>query len=210
MFTGLVETIGSVTNVVDKGQGKLFTFAPETSLDNIKTGDSVCVDGVCLTIENALTSAFQVFAVSETLKRSTLNQIKIGNKVNLERAVKVGDRLGGHWVTGHVDCIGEIVSEKRIGDSLERWIRIDRRYMQYIAEKGSVTVDGISLTVAYREPWGFLAALIPHTMSSTTAQLKNTGSRVNIETDILAKYVENMSNDNAERLTFEAMKSMGY
>ena len=133
-----------------------------------------------------------------------------GQKVNLERALKLGERLGGHWVTGHVDCVGEIVREQRVGDSLERWIRIDERYIHQVAEKGSVAVDGMSLTVSYKEPWGFSVTLIPYTLAVTTANAKKIGSFVNIETDILAKYTESLSHAKEKSLSLEAMKEMGY
>jgi len=210
MFTGLIETIGAVTNLFEKGKGRIIGITPDKLMNDIKIGDSISVDGVCLTIELMKGNELQAFAMSETLKRSTFKNVRVGQKVNLERALTAGGRLDGHFVTGHVDCVGEIISERREGDALERWIKADENIMAQIAEKGSVAVDGISLTVAYRESWGFSVALIPHSLAHTTAQLKKTGDKVNIETDILAKYTDTLLKSGKEKLTFESLKEMGY
>lgn len=211
MFTGLVEGLATVISVNEKGMGRLFTIKLPESVNDIKAGDSLCVDGVCLTCERVNNNVVEVFAMAETLNRSTLANTKSNRKVNFEQALRVGDRLGGHWVTGHVDCIGNIASEHRLGDSLERWIKIEDPHIAgQIAEKGSITIDGTSLTVARKESWGFSVVYIPYTFNNTNASLKNTGMTVNIETDILAKYLESLSAGKEKGLTLETLKAMGY
>lgn len=210
MFTGIVETLGSVETAESRGQGMLLGIRPHIELSDLKPGDSLSVDGVCLTVEEVHGGVVRVFAVAETLRRSTLGALGPGGKVNLERALRVGDRLGGHWVTGHIDTMGRIVSEKRVGDSIERWFSIDSQYMGYIVEKGSVAIDGASLTVMLKESWGFSVALIPFTLRTTTMGLKAIGVSVNIETDILAKYAEGLMLSRGKQMSLSGLEQAGF
>lgn len=210
MFTGLIETTALVQSVEKTGNGLRIQLTPEKELDGIKIGDSLCTDGVCLTAERIDGGRVIAFAITETLQRSTLRFLRQGSRVNLERALRVGDRLDGHWVSGHVDCVGSILSDERKGHSIERWVRVESRYMGHIAEKGSVAIDGISLTVARRAAHGFCVALIPHTLENTAFGKKVPGDSVNIETDILAKYAESRAAQDEQPLTFEKIKMMGY
>jgi riboflavin synthase len=210
MFTGLIETIGTVKKIDQMELGARLFICPAAALDDVRAGDSLSVNGACLTVEKTNGGLVQLSAVSETLSRTTLRYLRPGHLVNLERACKIGDRLGGHYVTGHVDCVGVIASEERKGISIERWIKTEERSLPQIVEKGSVTVDGISLTVARKKPWGFSVALVPHTLSVTPAGNKKTGNQVNIETDILAKYAGNAIGAYSGKLNFETMKAMGY
>jgi len=210
MFTGIVETLGNVETAEARGQGMLLGIRPQMELADLKPGDSLSVDGVCLTVEEVRSGLVRVFAVAETLRRSTLGALGSGGKVNLERALRVGDRLGGHWVTGHIDTMGRIVSEKHVGDSIERWFSIDSQYMNYIVEKGSVAIDGASLTVMLKESWGFSVALIPFTLRTTTMGAKGIGVSVNIETDILAKYAEGLLLSRGKEMSLSSLEQMGF
>ncbi len=215
MFSGLVEIVGTVSNVSNSELGKHITIAVPSTINDLKIGDSLCVDGVCLTCEKKTdNNNFVLFAGAETLRRSTLNKITSGNKVNLERSLMVGDRIGGHFVAGHVDCVGEIVSQNNNGGTIELCIEIeDSTSVSQIAEKGSITIDGISLTVFKTELNKFYVSVIPHTYKNTTLYLKPVGSKVNVETDILAKYITsalNSSNSRKNEITLESLRSMGY
>ncbi len=202
--------MGNVETAEARGQGMLLGIRPQMELADLKPGDSLSVDGVCLTVEEVRSGLVRVFAVAETLRRSTLGALGSGGKVNLERALRVGDRLGGHWVTGHIDTMGRIVSEKHVGDSIERWFSIDSQYMNYIVEKGSVAIDGASLTVMLKESWGFSVALIPFTLRTTTMGAKGIGVSVNIETDILAKYAEGLLLSRGKEMSLSSLEQMGF
>ncbi len=190
MFTGIIEEIGTiVADVALEGGRRLrigCTFAPELRVD-----ESVAVDGVCLTVVSADTGSFEAVAVEETLSRSNLGLRTVGEEVNLERAVPLGGRLDGHLVQGHVDAVGEVSAVDHLADSHVARITYPARFAQYLVEKGSVAVDGISLTVtALSDATGtFDIAVIPHTWAHTTAARWSPGSRVNLEFDLVGKYV---------------------
>ncbi len=191
MFTGLVEALSRIQDVQPRGPGiDLFIERP-ASWDPMAVGDSVAINGCCLTIVECTTEQGMVFqAGSETCSRTNLGELKPGDTVNLERALAVGDRLGGHYVTGHVDAVGQI--ERRIDEA--DWstfrIKVPSELTRQMASKGSVAVDGVSLTLVDVGVDWFTVALIPHTLSVTTLGGRNAGDRVNIETDVLAKYVQ--------------------
>ncbi len=210
MFTGIIETPGVVESAESRGQGLSIGIRPQAELADLKPGDSLSVDGICLTVEEIRGDQVRVFAVAETLRRTTLGSIGPNSKVNLERALKVGDRLGGHWVTGHIDAVGRIVSDKVVGDSIERWFSLEPNYLAHVVEKGSVSIDGISLTVMLKESWGFCVALIPFTLHSTTQGFKKVGANVNIETDILAKYTESLLQSKGNRLSLATLEQAGF
>lgn len=190
MFTGLVEELGTVLERVPSSAGARMVIACHTVRDGLEIGDSVAVNGACLTVVDLPDGAFAVDCVEETLRRTSVGDRRPGDRVNLERAMRLGDRLGGHIVQGHVDGTGTIRSFTPEGDGMLMSVAADPGLLRYVVEKGSITVDGVSLTVASREPDGFTIALIPHTMEATTLSADAAGRRVNLEADVLAKYVE--------------------
>ncbi len=188
MFTGLVETLGSVERIEIEGDGRALVIAAPLWAE-LALGESVAINGACLTVVayDARTCRFQ--AGPETLRRTNLGELKPGDRVNLERALRVGDRLGGHLVQGHVDGLGRITSRQRQGDWEVVWFSCPPELAEQMVSKGSVTVDGVSLTVVDVAADGFSVALIPHTLAQTTLGFKLPGASVNLETDVLAKYV---------------------
>ena len=190
MFTGLVESEGIITRTERVSDGmRLEVYAPEFGRD-MGIGDSIAVDGACLTVAKFIRGAFMADVSSETLSRTTLVELRQGSKVNLERALRLSDRLGGHLVTGHVDGIGTLVMRHPAGNSTVYQFAVPRELMEYVVPKGSIAVDGISLTIAQTRADGFAAAVVPHTESATTLGAKPTGSKVNVEVDMMAKYVK--------------------
>ncbi len=190
MFTGLVEEVGSVVAVDPAGGGARVRIAARVVTDGLAIGDSVAVDGACLTAVEIGDGVFCVDAVAETLRRTCLGDRRPGDRVNLERALAAGARLGGHIVQGHVDGTGRIAAARPEGESTVLEVTAPEAVLRYIVEKGSITVDGVSLTVAGRTADGFTVALIPHTMAATTLGPGAVGRAVNLEADVLAKYVE--------------------
>jgi riboflavin synthase len=189
MFTGLIECKGIITRVerVDGGL-RLEIYAPEFGRD-MAIGDSVAVDGVCLTLVKFIRGAFLADVSQETLERTTLGNLRQGGGVNLERALRFSDRLGGHLVTGHIDGVGHLSNRRPAGNSALYQFRAPAWIMRYLTPKGSISVDGISLTVADLVQDGFTAAVIPHTEEVTTLKEKPIGSGVNLEIDPIARYV---------------------
>ncbi len=190
MFTGIIEDIGTITGINKMG-GK-WEFAVKTNLTpfDIREGDSVSVNGVCLTVTKTGKGVFSADASLETLNRTTLKETKASQRVNIERAMGAGGRFGGHIVTGHVDAIGTITDIKQAGDSRQFSIEIPLDISRYFVQKGSVAIDGISLTVNEQHGNTFTVNIIPYTASRTTIGEKNLRDRVNIETDIIGRYVE--------------------
>ncbi len=190
MFTGLIESTGIVTRTERAGGGlRLEVYAPEFGRD-MAIGDSIAVDGACLTVIKFIRGAFLTDVSEETTTKTTLGRITQGSKVNLERALRLSDRLGGHLVTGHIDGLGSLVMRHPAGNSTVYQFQASPDLMEFIVAKGSVAVDGISLTVAQTRDDGFAAAVIPHTEQATTLGEKATGSPVNVEVDMMAKYVK--------------------
>ena len=191
MFTGLVEERGRVLALNPNGDGVRLHIAANTVLDDVTTGASMAVNGVCLTVVAFDDSSFSVDAVPETMDRSNLGRLEVDSAVNLERPVRVSDRLGGHIVQGHVDGTAEVVSiEPHDDGSFLYTFTLDPMVTPYVVEKGSITIDGISLTVASLSESTFTIAIIPHTAEVTTLSERSAGDLVNIEVDVLAKYVE--------------------
>ncbi|MBN1192971.1 MAG: riboflavin synthase [Coriobacteriia bacterium] len=190
MFTGLIECEGVITRA-DRVSGgmRLEVYSPEFGRD-MAIGDSIAVDGACLTVAKFIRGAFLTDVSAETLERTTLGGLQQGAKVNLERALRLSDRLGGHLVSGHVDGVGKLELKQPTGKFTVYQFQAPPEVMRYIVEKGSIAVDGISLTVAKIGPQGFTCAVIPQTESATTLKDKAIGSGVNLEADMLAKYVE--------------------
>ncbi|SHJ47834.1 riboflavin synthase alpha chain [Hathewaya proteolytica DSM 3090] len=193
MFTGIIEEVGQVKNIQVNNEYAVITISAEIIMEDLKIGDSVSTNGVCLTVEKILDSSFRAHVMAETLRRSNLGYLKIMDKVNLERAMMCNGRFGGHMVTGHVDCLGFVKGSHKEGNAIWIDIDIEEKYMRYIVEKGSITLNGISLTIAAVKEHEFSVSIIPHTAKSTVL-IENIqgGVPINIECDILGKYVENM------------------
>jgi len=183
MFTGIVEELGRVR----RREAGRFEFEASTVLDGLAVGDSVSHNGVCLTVVEIDPDGYAVDVVGETLRRSNLGDLAPGDPVNLERPVRLNDRLGGHLVQGHVDGVGEVVSA-----APDLRVRVAPHLARYLVEKGSITVDGCSLTVVEALPDSFTVAIIPHTAAVTTLGRRRPGDRVNLEVDVIAKYVEKL------------------
>lgn len=187
MFTGLIEATG---RVAARSDGRLTV---ESDLAGLRPGESVAVNGVCLTIVESSGRRFTADLSEETLARTTLATISGGDRVNLELPLEAGARMGGHIVQGHVDAVGRVSKLERLGGSLEMWIHVPANLARYLVEKGSVAVDGVSLTVARLQGSVFAVSLIPATLDATTLVERNPGDTVNIEVDVVAKYVERLA-----------------
>jgi len=199
MFTGIIEDKGKVIRVEYRGQAKRLTLEMPRDLTEIQLGDSIIINGVCLTVVEQKGQAIGVDLSPETLQRTTLAEMKEGEEVNLERALKLSDRLGGHIVTGHIDGIGVITDKRKEKDFLSLRIRIPQSVSRYVVQKGSIAIDGISLTVNECQGEEIQITLIPYTIKKTTLVDKKVGDRVNIEADILGKYVEKMVNQRSKK-----------
>ena len=191
MFTGLVKEVGVVAAVTDRGDGVRLEVQAGLS-SSAAIGDSVAVNGVCLTVVAAGGGTLAFAAVPETLARSSLGMLGPGSRVNLEPALRAGDPLGGHYVQGHVDGVGRVRSVDPEGDGSRIWVDAGAGLLRYVVEKGSIAVEGTSLTVAGVDGGGFAVALIPHTLAATTLGGLSAGDAVNLEVDVLAKYVEKL------------------
>jgi riboflavin synthase len=193
MFTGLVEDVGTVARADRRNNALVLAVRPSRiPLAELVIGESVCHDGACLTVTEVGREAFTVLAGLETLERTTLGNLRVGTQVNLERSLKVGDRLGGHWVTGHIDGTGELAARRDLGSNLVLVVRTAPALLRYIVEKGSIAIAGVSLTVNAVDAETFSVAIIPHTRDETTLGELAIGDRINLETDILAKHVEKL------------------
>jgi len=193
MFTGIVEEMGEVRAVrLDQERDNTLTIGCTTAIEDAKLGDSIAVNGVCLTVTDLDADGFTVGVSPETLRRTSLGDLKAGSPVNLERSLRLGGRMGGHYVQGHVDGAGTITAVVPDGDSLRVTIEPPRNLLPYIVEKGYIAVDGVSLTEAERHAENFVIALIAYTQSAVIMGRQEPGTRVNLEVDILAKYVENV------------------
>ena len=190
MFTGIIEGLGTITAVRPSGTGKHFTLNTDFDLDKTKIGDSIAVNGACLTVVKIQRRRFEVDISAETLNKTTFGDAKNGDRVNLERAMLLSDRIGGHFVSGHIDGIGSILKRDSIGESIAISVRVPELLSRYMISKGSVAIDGISLTINNCRKDSFDVNIIPHTASVTTLAMKKIGDSVNIETDMIGKYVE--------------------
>jgi riboflavin synthase len=205
MFTGIVETVGIIEGVEPGDDLTRLVVEAEPIADGVEPGDSVAVNGGCLTVTSNCDGRLSFEAVRETMERTSLGDLKIGARVNLERAMRAGDRLDGHIVQGHVDGVGTVRQMVREGNDVRLQIDCDPELAGCVVEKGSITVDGVSLTVAALSPSGFEVALIPHTLEVTTLCDRQPHDRVNLEADVLGKYVKRYlermlpSNDKASR-----------
>jgi riboflavin synthase len=210
MFTGIIETMGTVQSIRPFMKGFELSIDSHMDLTADKVGDSIAVDGVCLTATAIEGTRFTVTASQETVSRSTLSGLKPGSKVNLERALTLSTRLGGHLVLGHVDAVGVIRGKGHAGESVRVTVQYDQKFSRYIIEKGSVAIDGISLTVNQVDPVAFEVNIIPHTAHSVTLTLKGPGDRVNLEFDVIGKYVERLLKKDDNTDLESLLKKHGY
>ena len=199
MFSGIIEEMGEVRLLRQEGFGVHLSIDAETVLEGLRLGDSVNVDGACLTVTAFGPSGFTVGLAPETLRRTALGALTAGTRVNLERAVRVGDRLGGHIVQGHVDDTARVCDQIAEGDSLLVWFEPTATLMPYIVEKGFIAIDGISLTVAARTAARFAVALVAYTRDHVALVDKKVGDLVNLEVDVIAKYVESLLGSQVDR-----------
>jgi riboflavin synthase len=213
MFTGIIEDKGKVLRVEYRGQEKRLTVELPSDLTEVQLGDSININGVCLTIVQKQRKAIELDLSQETLQKTTFGELKERNQVNLERALRLTDRLGGHIVTGHIDGIGVIVGKKKERDFLQLEIKIPESVSRYVVQKGSIAIDGVSLTVNEFLGGVIRITLIPYTIEKTTFLDKNVGDRVNVEADILGKYVEKLldrENKKPKEVDFSFLKEHGF
>lgn len=214
MFTGIIEEIGRVRNLEIGGQGARLTLGARKVLEGTKIGDSIAVNGVCLTVVELLPEGFTVEVMAETLRVTNLGRLLPGEGVNLERALRLGDRLGGHLVSGHVDGVVRILERRKVGIAEEITLSLPESLSRYVVPKGSVALDGTSLTVIESGGDRFRVGLIPHTLQETVLGFKREGAEINIEVDLLARYLERLlySRETGQRegLSWEFLASHGF
>ena len=192
MFTGIIEEVGTIKQIARGQHSAVLTIQAQTVLEGTKLGDSIAVNGICLTVTRLLEDAFTADVMHETLNRSSLSRLTVGNAVNLERAMAANGRFGGHIVAGHVDGVGTISNIRRDDTAVWYTVQTAPAILRYVVEKGSITIDGISLTVAAVDDTSFSVSTIPHTVSQTNLHQRRRGDPVNLETDIIGKYVEQL------------------
>ena len=203
MFTGIIEELGEIKGVKRSSRSCQLTIKAKEVLADVKLGDSIAVNGVCLTVVAYNQDFFVVDVMPETMDKTSLGDLKAGDKVNLERALRLGDRLGGHLVTGHVDGVGTIREKKDVDIAVVVEVSCPHSLLRYVIEKGSVAVDGVSLTVVEVKPGGFTVSLIPHTAKMTTLGFKKPGEKVNLEMDVIGKYLEKLMLSKDETREYE-------
>jgi len=215
VFTGLVEEVGEILEIRPVSSGYRIWIRCQKILEDLKLGDSVAVDGACLTVVE-IEAGFKADVSPETLKRTTLKDKKLRDKVNLERALRLGDRLGGHLVTGHIDGIGRILKILQLENFYKFEVEVPEPLSRYVVEKGSIAIDGISLTVNRIEGAKIQLMIIPHTLKNTTLKYRKPGDQVNVEVDIIAKIIEKLtlpylkSSSESSNLSLEFLKQHGF
>jgi riboflavin synthase len=192
MFTGLVEETGTIKSMKKKGGSVIFTIQGKKTIKTLRIDHSIAVEGVCLTVIKKTMKTFDVQAVEETLKKTTLGKLRVGSFVNLERPLLPSERLGGHFVLGHVDGLGKVTKLEFRESSWIFWILVPKKFAQHLVPVGSIAVNGVSLTMAEVKSNSFAVSIIPHTMEVTTFKLLQPGAAVNLEFDVLGKYVERL------------------
>lgn len=217
MFTGIIEEVGVIHAIRSGSRSAVLEIGASKVLKDTQIGDSISVNGVCLTVTTLGTAFFTADAMPETLKRSNLGALRSGSPVNLERALRLGDRFGGHIVSGHIDGTGSIMHTKEDENAIWICISVDDSLLRYIIDKGSIAIDGVSLTVVNVEENRFNVSVIPHTRKETILCDKMPGSKVNLECDVVAKYIERFSgfgkqefNDSKKDISMDFLKENGY
>lgn len=209
MFTGIIEDIGTIKSI--KKNTKSQTMTIETSiLDDVKIGDSIATNGLCLTVTHMTPNTFDVDVMVESVRLSNLGSLKVGSEVNLEKAMRMGERFGGHMVSGHIDGVGVITAFRKEENATWVTIELPSALRKYAILKGSIAIDGISLTIANKTQHGVEVSIIPHTKDETTLLKKKVGDQVNLEMDMMVKYVENLLKNTKESLNEEVLKNYGY
>ncbi|RQD69768.1 MAG: riboflavin synthase [Tindallia sp. MSAO_Bac2] len=213
MFTGIVEEIGKVKEIISRDRSMSLKIECKRVLSDVQTGDSIAVNGICLTVTRFTSEEMEADVMPETLRSTSLSEAKPGKMVNLERALPVNGRFGGHIVTGHIDGIGNIARKYREGNAIWLTIGTSSDIMRYIVHKGSIAIDGTSLTVAKTEDDTFSVSLIPHTAEMTILADKETGATVNLECDVLGKYIEKLlkpQKSAVSEITMEKLQKYGF
>jgi riboflavin synthase len=211
MFTGIIAAVGQLKSLESRGGDIRLHIEPaKLDLTDVKLGDSIAVNGVCLTVVEMASRSLQFDVSQETLQRTSLGQLKTGSEANLEKALAVGDRLGGHMVSGHVDGLGEVISKTASARSWQYKIKAPAELERYIAEKGSITIDGVSLTVNGVFDGGFDINIIPHTLEETIIKHYQTGTRVNLEVDLIARYLERLLPQTGSTISRDFLTQQGY
>ncbi|MFP4364900.1 MAG: riboflavin synthase [Spirochaetia bacterium] len=210
MFTGLIEEVGTVEGVSGTGGFRKIRIQARIMVEDMKIGDSIAINGACQTVTDFTAQGFTVQALAETLGKTTLSTLAPGVKVNLERALLPTTRLGGHFVQGHVNALGTIVSLQKKGENTYLSVKLDREVMKYCVAEGSITIDGISLTISSVTGTTVTVNIIPHTYEHTILKYKQPGDRVNIETDILGRYAVLFLEQADKGLDFKKLKAYGY
>ena len=218
MFTGIIAAVGKIIAI--KNNEKDMTITVQTGgldMSDVKLGDSIANNGVCLTVTRLGDGSFNADVSHETIKLSGFSSIKTGFMVNLEKAMQMNDRFGGHIVSGHVDGVGEVIAINSLGNAVEYWIKAPNDLAKYIAKKGSITVDGVSLTTNEVDGASFKLTIIPHTISETIMQQYTVGTRVNLEVDVIARYLERLvlgeqasESNNKQHSTMELLAKSGF
>ncbi len=216
MFTGIIEAVGTLKAITPKGEDISVTVdVGKLDMGDVKLGDSIATNGVCLTVVAFTDSSYQADLSLETLKKTGFANYSVGDKVNLEKAMLPTTRFGGHIVSGHVDGVGEIVDRQQVGRAVEYWVQMPSEITKYVAEKGSITVDGISLTVNDLRKNAFKLTIVPHTSEETTIDQFQVGRKVNLEVDVMARYMERLlqaqtHSEPESRLTMEFLQQNGF
>lgn len=217
MFTGIIEAVGTLTAITPRGEDISVTVQTgKLDMSDVKLGDSIATNGVCLTVIDFGPNYYSADLSLETLKKTGFAHYQVGSKVNLEKAMLPTTRFGGHIVSGHVDGVGEIVERNQVGRAIEFWVQMPAEISKYVAEKGSITVDGISLTVNDLRKNAFKLTIVPHTGEETTINDFHVGCKVNLEVDVLARYMERLLQGNQaqeapeSRLTMEFLQQNGF
>ncbi len=210
MFTGIIEEMGSVHALRREAGAARLTITASVVVEGTAMGDSICVNGVCLTAVELGATVFSADVAPETLAVTNLGELRVGAKVNLERALRLSARIGGHLVSGHVDGVGRIREKRREGNGWRLFFDAPAPVLRYVIKKGSIAIDGISLTVADLDRAGFSIAMIPHTASLTTLGFKTAGDSVNLEADLIGKYVERLLPGADAGVTADLLKNAGF
>ncbi|CAH1524896.1 riboflavin synthase [Vibrio harveyi] len=216
MFTGIVEAVGKLTAITPKGEDITVTVeVGKLDMSDVKLGDSIATNGVCLTVVDFGSNYYSADLSLETLNKTGFAAYQVGDKVNLEKAMLPTTRFGGHIVSGHVDGVGVIVERNQVGRAIEFWVEMPAEISKYVAEKGSITVDGISLTVNDLRKNGFKLTIVPHTSEETTIDQFQVGHKVNLEVDVLARYMERLLQGQKEesqesRITMDFLQQNGF
>ncbi len=212
MFTGIIEEMGKVKSIAKGAKSATIEVSASKVIEDVRLGDSIATNGVCLTVKHFDRQSFKVDVMAETMRSSTFDHLKVGDYVNLERALRLSDRLGGHLVSGHIDGVGEIINREKEDNAVWLTIKVPQDMTKYMIKKGSIAIDGISLTIQSIISDVLKVSIIPHTSDVTTLLHLKPGNQVNIECDLIAKHTEKLLafNENKQGIDFEYLTKMGF